>query len=120
MWCFAVSVGAVHNDSTVSVVSFDIAGTLKQNFGVTLPASAAPPPIGDLTSRESLEAKAADIVGTASAAPPPIGDLTSRESLEAKAADIVGTSSGPEEANSIRISVCIVNTVIVLYVFSFL
>ena len=43
MWCFAVSVGAVHSDSTVSVVSFDIAGTLKQKVGVTLPASAAPP-----------------------------------------------------------------------------
>ena len=34
MWCFAVSVGAVLNDSTVSVVSFDIAGTLKQKVGV--------------------------------------------------------------------------------------
>ena len=44
MWCFAVSVGAVHNDSTVSVVSFDIAGTLKQKVEVELQASAAPPP----------------------------------------------------------------------------
>ena len=63
MWCFAVSVGAVHNDSTVSVVSFDIAGTLKQKVGVALPASATPPPNGDSTSRESLEALAADSVG---------------------------------------------------------
>ena len=63
MWCFAVSVGAVHNDSTVSVVSFDIAGTLKQKVGVALPASAAPQPKGDLTSRESLEVLAADTVG---------------------------------------------------------
>ena len=39
-----VSVGAVHSDSTVSVVSFDIAGTLKQKVGVALPTSAAPPP----------------------------------------------------------------------------
>ena len=44
MWCLAVSVGAVHSDSTVSVVSFDIAGTLKQKIGTALPASAAPPP----------------------------------------------------------------------------
>ena len=44
MWCLAVSVSAVHNDSTVSVVSFDIAGTLKQKVGVALPASAAQPP----------------------------------------------------------------------------
>ena len=43
MLCFAGSVGAVHNDSTVSVVSFDIAGTLKQNVGAALPTSAAPP-----------------------------------------------------------------------------
>ena len=63
MWCFAVSVGAVHNDYTVIVVSFDIAGTLKQNVGVALPTSAAPPPKGDLTSRESLEALVADSVG---------------------------------------------------------
>ena len=42
--CFAVSVGAVHNDSTVSVVSFHIAGTLKQKVGAALPASAASPP----------------------------------------------------------------------------
>ena len=51
MRCFAVSVGAVHNDSTVSVVGFNIAGTLKQKVGVALPASAAPPPKGDFTSR---------------------------------------------------------------------
>ena len=63
MWCFAVSFGAVHNDSTVSVVSFDIAGTLKQKVGVALPASAAPPAKGDLMSRESLEVLAADSVG---------------------------------------------------------
>ena len=63
MWCFAVSVGAVHNDSTVSVFSFDIAGTLKQKVDVALPASAAPPPKSDLMSRESLEVLAADSVG---------------------------------------------------------
>ena len=44
MWCFTVSVGAVHVDSTVSVVSFGIAGTLKQKVGVALPASTAQPP----------------------------------------------------------------------------
>ena len=44
MWCCAVSVGTVHNDSTVNVVSLAIAGTLKQKVGVALPASAAPPP----------------------------------------------------------------------------
>ena len=44
MWCFAVSVDAVYNDSTVSVVCFDISGTLKQKVGVALPASAALPP----------------------------------------------------------------------------
>ena len=58
-----VSVGAVHNDSTVSVVSFGIAGTLKQKVGVALPTSAAPLPKGDLTSRERLEVLAADSVG---------------------------------------------------------
>ena len=63
MWCFVVSVGAVHNDSTVSVVKFDIAGTLKQKVGVALPNR----PLGhqkcDLTSRESSEVLAADSVG---------------------------------------------------------
>ena len=63
MWCFAASVGAVHNDSTVSVVSFHIASTLKQKVGTALPASAAQPPKSDLTSRESLEVLAADSVG---------------------------------------------------------
>ena len=63
MWCFAVSVGGVHNDSTVSVVSVDIAGTLKQKVVVAVPTSAAPPPKGDLTSRERLEVLAADSVG---------------------------------------------------------
>ena len=63
MWCFAVSVAAVHNDSTVSVVSFDIVGTLNQKAGVALPTSVAPLPKGDLTSRESLEVLAADSVG---------------------------------------------------------
>ena len=58
MCCFSVSFGAIHNDSTVSVVSFDIAGTLKQKGGVALPASAAP-----TTSRESSEVLAADSVG---------------------------------------------------------
>ena len=60
---YAVSVGAVHSDSTVSVVSLDIADTLKQKVGVALPTSAAPPPKGDLTSRESLEVLVADSVG---------------------------------------------------------
>ena len=63
MWCLAVSVGAVHSDSTVCVVSFDIAGTLKQNVGEALPASTDPPPKSGLTSRESLEVLAADSVG---------------------------------------------------------
>ena len=44
MRCFTVLVGAVHSDSTVSVVSFDIAGILKQKVGAAVPASAAPPP----------------------------------------------------------------------------
>ena len=64
MWRIAVSVGAVHNDSTVSVVSVDFAGTLKQKIRVALPTSAAPLLIGDLTSRESLEVLAADSVGS--------------------------------------------------------
>ena len=63
MGYIAVSVGAVHSDSTVNVVSFDIAGTLKQTVGVALPTSAAPLPKGDLTSRESLDALVADCVG---------------------------------------------------------
>ena len=63
MWCFAVLVDAVHSDSTISVVSFDIAGTMKQKVGVVLPTSAAPPPISDLTCRESLKVLAADSVG---------------------------------------------------------
>ena len=54
MWCFPVSVGAVHSDCTVSVVNFDIAGTLKQNVGVTFPAYAAPPLKGDWESMEIL------------------------------------------------------------------
>ena len=57
-----VSVGAVHNDSTVSVVGFDITGTLKQKVGAALPASAAPPQKSDLLSRESLEVLAVDSV----------------------------------------------------------
>ena len=44
MRCFAVSVGEVHSDSTVSVVSFDIVGTLKQKVRTALPAMAAQPP----------------------------------------------------------------------------
>ena len=63
MRCLAVSVGSVHNDSTVSMVSIDITGTLKQKVDVALPASAAHPQKGDLTSRESLEVWAADSVG---------------------------------------------------------
>ena len=60
---FRSFVSAVHSDSTVSVVSFDITGTLKQEVGVALPATGAPPPRCHLTSRESLEALAADSVG---------------------------------------------------------
>ena len=41
---FAVKIGAVHSDSTVSVVSLDVAGTLKLIVGIALPASASPPP----------------------------------------------------------------------------
>ena len=63
MRCFAISVGAVHYESTVSVVSFNIAGTLKQKVGAALPASATSPPKGDLTSREGSEVLAADSVG---------------------------------------------------------
>ena len=63
MWCFAVSVGAVHSNSTVSVVRFDIADTLRQKIGAVVPASAAPPPKSDLLSRESLEVLSADSVG---------------------------------------------------------
>ena len=50
MRCFSVSVSAVHSDSTVGVVSFDIAGTLKQKEG-------------DLTSRESSVVLAVNSVG---------------------------------------------------------
>ena len=63
MWCFVFSFGAVHNDSTVSVVSFDIAGTLKQKARPALPASAAHDQKGDLTSGESSTVLAADSVG---------------------------------------------------------
>ena len=63
MWCFAVSVDADHNDSTVSVVSFDIDGTLMLIDGLALPESAASPPKRRLTSRESSEDLAADSVG---------------------------------------------------------
>ena len=63
MWSLVVSFGAVHNDSTVSVVSFNVASTLKQKVGVALPASAAPPPKDNLTNRESSEVLAADSVG---------------------------------------------------------
>ena len=42
----------IYMPHSVSVVSFDIAGTMKQKVGVALPASAAPPPKGDLTSRK--------------------------------------------------------------------
>ena len=55
MRCFAVSVGAVYDDSTVSVVSLDIVGTLEQKVATALPASAAPPPKRRLASRESSE-----------------------------------------------------------------
>ena len=63
MWCFTVFDGAVHSDSTVNVVCFDIVGTLKQKVGVALPASAAPPPKGDFMRIESLEVLAPDSVG---------------------------------------------------------
>ena len=59
MRCFAVSVGAVHDDSTVGVVSFNNDGSLKQKVGVALPASAIRHQNGDLTSRESSEDLAA-------------------------------------------------------------
>ena len=55
MRCFAASVGVVHDDSTVSVVRFDIAGTLNQKDVAALPPSAACHQKGDLTSRESSE-----------------------------------------------------------------
>ena len=63
MLCFAVSVSAVHSDFTVNVANFDIADTVKQKVGVALSASAAPPPKGELTSRESLEVLATYSVG---------------------------------------------------------
>ena len=63
MWCFGVSVGTVHSDSTVRVVRFVIAGTMNQKFGEALPASAALPPNGDLSIIESLEVLAAESVG---------------------------------------------------------
>ena len=50
---FRVFVGAVHSDSSVSVVSFDINGTLKQKVGIPLLASADQPLKCDFTSRES-------------------------------------------------------------------
>ena len=78
MWCFSVSVGAVHNDSTVSVVSFDIAGTLKQKVGAALPSLR---PLGHQK-----------------------GDLTSRESWEVLAVDSVGRWSGRQEVTSVQIS----------------
>ena len=62
MWCFSVFVCAIHNEFTVSVVSFDIAGTLKKKVRVALPASAAQPQKIDLTSRESSEILAANSV----------------------------------------------------------
>ena len=62
MRCFAVSVGAVHVDSTVSVLSFDIAGILKQKSGQHCRHRTLRYLKGDLTSRESLEVLAIDIV----------------------------------------------------------
>ena len=47
----------LNNDSTVSVVSFDISGTLKQKVGAAVPALATPPAKCDLTSREKLLTK---------------------------------------------------------------
>ena len=62
MWCFDVTVGAVQYDSTVCVVSFNIAGPLKSKVGAALPASATPPPKRQLTNRESSDVLAADSV----------------------------------------------------------
>ena len=58
MTYFLVSVGAVHNDSTVSVVSFDIAGTQKQ-----MSEQQCRHLKGDLTSRESSVVLATGSVG---------------------------------------------------------
>ena len=63
MLCFAVSFGAVHGDSTVSVVSFDIACTLKQKVGVHCRNRPLSHQKGDLINRESSEFLAADSVG---------------------------------------------------------
>ena len=52
--CFTVSVGTVHTDSIVSVVSFDIAGTLKQLIRHQKV---------DVMSRENWEVLAANSVG---------------------------------------------------------
>ena len=73
---FPVSVGAVYDDSTVSVVSFDIAGILKQK------------------SEHHCRHRPLRLLR---------GDLTCRKSLEALAIDCVGRLSGHEEATSIRI-----------------
>ena len=77
MECFTASAGAVHENSTVSVVSFDIAGTLKQKAEQ------------QCRHRPLRHLKC---------------DMTSRESLEVLAADSVGRLSGYEEATSIRIT----------------
>ena len=60
MRCFADSIGTFFDDSTDSVVSFDIAGTQNQKVGVSLPASAALPPKIDLKSRECTKVLAAE------------------------------------------------------------
>ena len=59
MRCFAVSVSAVHSDSNVSVVSFDIAGTLMQKSEQQCRHWPLHHLKGDLTSRENVEVLAA-------------------------------------------------------------
>ena len=73
MRCFAVLVGTVHDDSTVSL---DVAGMLKQK------------------SEQHFRHRPLRHLN---------GDLTSRESLAVLAIDSVGRSSGRDEVTSIRI-----------------
>ena len=63
MRCFTVLVGAVHDDSTVGMVSFDIASILKQKSEQQCRYRPLRHLKGDLMSRESLEVLAADSVG---------------------------------------------------------
>ena len=88
------------------MVSFDIAGTLKQKVGVALPASAAQPPKGDLTCRESFECLSADsVVGDPAAKRQlPLGSFDEEETvLEfTYLDDRVGTGGGCEAALTAR------------------